>query len=87
LFEVAIDALKRSGGPGSPEALRDAIASTDYKSIVGPINFQTGPVPNISKTPLVSGQWKRRGDNFELLVVENSLAPNIPTQAKLDPLP
>lgn len=86
LFEVAIDALKRSGGPGNPDAIREAIASTNYQSIVGPVNFQTGPVPNISKTPLVSGQWEMRNKNLELLIVENSQAPDIAVQGQLRPI-
>jgi branched-chain amino acid transport system substrate-binding protein len=86
LFEVAIDALKRSKGPGNAEAIRDAIASTDYKSIVGPVNFKTGPVPNISKTPLAAGQWHRKGKNLELTIVENSQAPDVKIQGELKPL-
>ena len=86
LFEVAIDALKRSDGPGNPESIRDAIASTNYNSIVGPINFQTGPVPNICKTPLVAGQWERRGKDLELVIVENSQAKDIALQGQLKPL-
>lgn len=86
LFEVAIDALKRSEGPGNPESIRDAIASTDYNSIVGPVNFKTGPVPNVSKTPLVSGQWERQGKNLELVIVENSQATDIKLQGQLKPL-
>ncbi|WP_221793936.1 ABC transporter substrate-binding protein [Oceanobacter mangrovi] len=83
LFEVAIDALRRSQGPGNPEGIRQALATTDYHSIVGPVNFQLGPVPNVSKTPLVCGQWEYRYRNLELLIVENSLARDIPLQARL----
>ncbi|RLA63747.1 MAG: ABC transporter substrate-binding protein [Epsilonproteobacteria bacterium] len=86
LFEVAIDVLKRSKGPKNPESIRDAIANTDYASIVGHINFKTGPVPNISKTPLVSGQWSVDGKNMNLSIVENSQAPAIKIQKKLKAL-
>ncbi|WP_369855754.1 ABC transporter substrate-binding protein [Candidatus Thalassolituus haligoni] len=85
LFEVAIDVLKRAGGK-DPEAIRDAIKSTDLDTIVGNINFRKGPVPNISKTPLVSGQWQKRANKLELVVVENSQAPMIPLQAELLPI-
>jgi branched-chain amino acid transport system substrate-binding protein len=83
LFEVAIDALRRSQGPGRLASVRDALASTDYASVIGPVNFRTGPVPNISKTPLVCGQWEYRYRNLELLIVENSGALDIPLQARL----
>jgi branched-chain amino acid transport system substrate-binding protein len=86
LFEVAIDVLKRSKGPGKPEAMRDAIANTDYASVVGHVNFKTGPVPNIAKTPLVSGQWSVKGKEMNLAIVENSQAPQIKVQAELKAL-
>jgi branched-chain amino acid transport system substrate-binding protein len=85
LFEVAIDSLKRAADL-KPESIRNAIRDTDLKTIVGPINFRKGPVPNIAKTPLVGGQWKKAGKGFELVVVENSLATMVPVKDKLDPI-
>ncbi len=86
LFEVAIDVLKRSKGPGNLDAIKEAIANTDYASIVGPVNFKTGPVPNISKTPLVSGQWRKSDKGLDLVIVENSQAQAIKVQGKLEPI-
>jgi branched-chain amino acid transport system substrate-binding protein len=59
----------------------------DYKSIVGPINFRTGPFPNTSEIKLVAGQW-RKGKRWplELVIVDNTLAPNIPTQGVPEPM-
>lgn len=85
LFEVAVDALKRAEGK-SPAAIRDAIRDTHLSTMVGPVNFKTGPVPNVSKTPLVGGQWKRRGKALDLVIVENSQAPMVPLQGALDPI-
>ena len=79
LFEVAIDALKRSTDPTDPAAIRDALRATDYQSIVGPVNFMTGPVPNISKTPLVGGQWTYEDGKPVLKIVENGDHPTIAT--------
>lgn len=83
LFEVAIDALRRASDR-KPESIRDAIRATTLNTVVGPVNFSKGPVPNVSKTPLVGGQWKKRGKSFELVVVENSQATMVPLQDKLD---
>jgi branched-chain amino acid transport system substrate-binding protein len=47
LFEVAIDALKRAKSIDDAASIRDAIAATDYASIVGPISFKKGPFPNV----------------------------------------
>jgi len=77
LFEVAIDALRRTEDPSDPASIRDAIAATDYASIVGPVNFQTGPVPNVSKTPLVGGQWRLEDGKPIIDIVENSDHPSI----------
>lgn len=85
LFEVALDVLKRAGGK-DPEAIRDAIKATKLNTIVGTIDFNRGPVPNVSKTPLVAGQWQRRGKGLELVIVDNSQAPVIPVQSELLPI-
>lgn len=77
LFEVAIDALKRSADPMDPASIRDALRATDYQSVVGPVNFMTGPVPNISKTPLVGGQWHIEDGKPVLEIVENGDHPAI----------
>src|SRR6266480_4713627 len=77
LFEVAIDVLKRAKAP-EPKAILDAIATTDYRCIVGPIKWTGQPVKNVSKTPLVAGQWQRKNDKFELVITTNKPAPEIP---------
>jgi branched-chain amino acid transport system substrate-binding protein len=41
------------------------------------------PVKNVTKTPLVAGQWQRKGDNFELVITTNKTAPEIPVGGKL----
>jgi branched-chain amino acid transport system substrate-binding protein len=46
-----------------------------------------GPVKNVAKTPLVGGQWKKGTKHkFDLVVVENSLAKNIPAKGQLEPI-
>lgn len=84
LLEVGLDVLKRSGDPHDPGAMVEAIRGTDLDTMVGHINFMTGPVPNVSATPLVGGQW-RKGENFpfDLAICENQYAPEIPTQSEM----
>lgn len=85
LFELALDVLKRAGAK-DPAAVRDAIRGTRLDTVVGTVDFRKGPVPNVAKTPLVAGQWQKRGKGLELLIVDNSQAPNIPVQAELLPI-
>ena len=83
LFEVAIDVLKRAKNLGEPASIVEAIVATGYHSVVGPIKWSGKPVKNISKTPLVAGQWRKRGTGFELLICEDTTAPEIKAQDKL----
>jgi branched-chain amino acid transport system substrate-binding protein len=83
LFEVAIDTLKRAKSL-DPKAIRDAIVATDYQSIVGPVKWTGQPVKNVTKTPLVAGQWKRAGDKLELVITANKPAPQIPVGGIMD---
>jgi branched-chain amino acid transport system substrate-binding protein len=82
LFEVAIDVLKRSKAL-EPKAILDAVVATDYKSIVGPVKWTGQPVKNVTKTPLVAGQWQRKGDKFDLVITTNKTATEIPTGGQL----
>jgi branched-chain amino acid transport system substrate-binding protein len=83
MFEVAIDVLKRAKAI-EPKAILDSIVATNYQSIVGPVQWTGKPVKNVTKTPLVAGQWKKKGDKFELVITANRPAPNIPTGGKLE---
>src|SRR5580692_6034750 len=82
LFEVAIDVLKRTKSI-DPKSILDAIVATDYQSMVGPVKWTGQPVKNVTKTPLVAGQWQRTGTAFDLVITENASAPNIPVGGKL----
>jgi branched-chain amino acid transport system substrate-binding protein len=87
LFEVGLDALKRTPNVDDKSALVAAIKATRLDTIVGPISWAKGPVPNVTKTPLVGGQWRRGKDGrFDIAIVSNRSAPNIPTAGKLRPL-
>ncbi|HEU0201891.1 MAG TPA: ABC transporter substrate-binding protein [Burkholderiaceae bacterium] len=87
LYEVAVDALRRTTDLSSPAAIRDAIAATNLDTIVGTIRWSGQPVKNVAKTPLVAGQWRKGGKfKYELVIVENSLAPAIPVADKLRPI-
>lgn len=84
LFEIAADVLKRTKDLDSPAAIRDAIAATKLDTMVGQVAWGSGPVKNVAKTPLVGGQWRKGGKfKYDLVVVDNSLAPAIPVQDKL----
>ncbi len=96
LFEVAVDALKRTKDIDSPAAIRDAVRNTDYNSLVGHIAWAGKPAKNIAKTSLVGGQWVpgwkfkdwAAGQKFkyDLVIVNNDTDSEIGLQRKIEPL-
>ncbi|HUZ75334.1 MAG TPA: ABC transporter substrate-binding protein [Stellaceae bacterium] len=84
-LEIAVDALKRAKKLDAA-SIRDAVATTDYHSLVGPITWKggpTNPIKNVCTTPLVGGQWEH-GTRFkyDLHVVYDKPAPEIPLDGK-----
>jgi len=86
LFEVAADVIKRSHGPGQRDATLAAVQQTKLETIVGPIAWRgQGPFKNVSKTPLVGGQWRRGGQfKYDLIITSNETAPQIPAAGKME---
>jgi branched-chain amino acid transport system substrate-binding protein len=89
LFEVAIDVLNRTTNVDDKGSIRDALKATSLDTIVGKVDWTVGkPFPNVSKTPLVGGQW-RKGTKFayDLVIVSNKDHPEIPAgDTKLQPI-
>jgi branched-chain amino acid transport system substrate-binding protein len=40
-------------------------------------------VKNVTRTPLVAGQWQKQGDRVDLVVTTNANAPQIPVGGEL----
>jgi branched-chain amino acid transport system substrate-binding protein len=93
LFEVAANAMGRVSDAGDADAVAEAIAATNLASIVGPIAWNGAGLPpfaakNVAKTPLVGGQWRLRdGGGYDLVIVDNQTAPNIPTGGAMEAIP
>ncbi|MET3614161.1 branched-chain amino acid transport system substrate-binding protein [Rhizobium aquaticum] len=89
LFEVAADVMKRAD-PTDSKAVVAAIAATKLDTIVGRVAWDGANLPpfaakNIAKTPLVGGQWRLKdGGGYDLVIVDNKTAPNIPTGGKME---
>lgn len=92
LFEVASNVMGRVSDPTDADAIAAAIAATDLDTMVGKVAWKGEGVPpfaaaNVTKTPLVGGQWRRKEDGtFDLVVVDNQTAPAIPTGGKMEAL-
>jgi branched-chain amino acid transport system substrate-binding protein len=91
LFEVTAAAVQKAGST-DPEAITKALSTLEVKTVVGDIAWgQDDSVPPyVAKTPLAGGQWRLTdgGDHpFDLVVVSNKLAPEVPVAGEVEPLP
>ena len=56
-------------------------------TVVGRLDWTSGPVPNVATTPLVGGQWRTGTSSpFELVIVSNRQNPAIPTAGPVESL-
>jgi len=90
LFEMAANVMGRVEDSRDPDEVTSAIAATELASIVGRIAFDGAGLPpfaaqNVAKTPLVGGQWRLKdGGGYDLVIVENSDHPSIPTGGTME---
>ncbi len=83
LFEVTANVIQRANDLDDNLAIVEAIRTTDLPTIVGPVNWAVGPVKNVTKTPLVAGQWQGGEGNIDLVITANKTAPEIPVGGEL----
>jgi len=83
IFEVALDVIKRTKDLKNTASIIESINATDLQTIVGPVNWKGGPIPNVTKTPLAGGQWQRNNGKLELVITANVQHPDIPVGGKL----
>ncbi|MEO0542636.1 MAG: ABC transporter substrate-binding protein [Pseudomonadota bacterium] len=92
LFEMAVDVMGRVDDVRDPDLVAEAIAASNLDTIVGPIRFDGAGLPpfaqkNICKTPLVGGQWRLKdGGGYDLVIVDNTDQPSIPTAGTMEPI-
>lgn len=89
LFEVAAAAIRAAGGPGDPTAITAALRGLKTDTVVGTIDWANSPIANVSKTPVVGGQWRliEGGDHaYDLVVTTNKAHPEIPASAEFEAL-
>ncbi len=87
LFEVLAQAVADAGSTDGA-AIDKAVGAMKIDTIVGSLDFTTGPYPNTASSPLVGGQWEPGQGAFpyDLVVVSNAAAPEIPLGGSVGPL-
>jgi len=89
LLDAGFAALKASGDPTSKAAVVKALAKLNTVTMVGKVDFNTGPFPNVSVSPILGCQWIKAKPGskykFDFVTVDHATDPNVPIQAKLKP--
>ena len=92
LFEVAAAAVTAAGGTDKAK-IAAALKTMKVDTLVGNLDWNSGPFPNIAKTPLVGAQWRKTDGGqfpYELVIVSNAHAKeqglDVPLGGKVEPL-
>ncbi|MFV0126838.1 ABC transporter substrate-binding protein [Streptomyces sp. HMX112] len=84
LFEVAAHALAHADDPTDPASVAAALGGTRLETIAGPLDWTSGPVPNIAPVRLAGGQWQPgRRYPYELVVVDGRRLEGLPAGGDL----
>jgi branched-chain amino acid transport system substrate-binding protein len=89
VFDAGFAALQASDDPTGKAGVAKALSTLKTVTINGPVDFTSGPVPNVSPGPIIGTQWVKAqaGSRFKLEypVTEHATDPNVPISAKLKP--
>jgi branched-chain amino acid transport system substrate-binding protein len=89
LLDAGFDALKKASDPKSKDAVAKSLSTLNTTTMIGKVDFTSGPFPNVSPGPIIGTQWVKaaEGSKFPLdyVVTENATDPNVPVGAKLLP--
>ncbi|RUX97759.1 MULTISPECIES: ABC transporter substrate-binding protein [unclassified Mesorhizobium] len=89
LLDAGFEALKASTDAKDKAAVAKALSTLKTETMVGKVDFTSGPVANVSPGPIIGTQWvaAKEGSKFPLdyVVTENATDPNVPVEAKLLP--
>ena len=89
LLDAGFSTLEASSDPTSKTAVVKALAKLDTTTMVGKVDFNTGPFPNVSVSPIIGCQWIKAKPGskykFDFVTVDHATDPKVPIQAKLKP--
>jgi len=89
LFDAGFQALKNSGAPKNKAAVAKALATLNTTTIVGKVDFTSGPFPNVSPASIIGSQWvkSKAGSKypFDMVITEHANDAKVPITAKLLP--
>lgn len=89
LIDAGMATLQQASDPKDKAAVAKAISKLNITSLVGKIDFTSGPEANVSVAPIIGSQWikAKAGSKykFDMVITDNAPDPNVPIGAKLVP--
>lgn len=89
LLDGGFATLKAASNPNDKAAVAKALSTLNTTTMVGKVDFTSGPVPNVSAAPIIGAQWVKAPAGskfgFDLVICDNAPDPNVPIAAKLKP--
>jgi branched-chain amino acid transport system substrate-binding protein len=87
LVDTGVAALKASNNPKDKAAVAKALSGLKTTTMMGPIDFTKGPVPNVAPMNLIGTQWVKpaAGSKFkyDYVITENAADAKVPVTHKL----
>ena len=89
LLDGGFAALSAASDPTDKAAVAKALSTLNTTTMVGKVDFTSGPVANVSEAPIIGAQWVKAASGskfkFDLVIVDHATDPNVPIAAKLVP--
>ncbi len=89
LLDAGFEALKASSNPMDKNAVLAAMSALNTTTMVGKVDFTSGPFANISVVPILGCQWVKAPAGskfkFDFVSCDNVDDPKVPVQAQLKP--
>ena len=88
LLDAGFEALKAATDAKDKASVAAAISTLNTTTMIGKVDFTSGPVANVSPGPIIGTQWVPSTGGkfkFDYVVTENATDPNVPVEAKLLP--
>jgi branched-chain amino acid transport system substrate-binding protein len=88
LFDAGFAALNKASDAKDKASVAKALAGLNTETMIGKVDFTSGPFPNVSPGPIIGGQWVKSQNpkfKYDFVITENATDKNVPVAAKLQP--
>jgi branched-chain amino acid transport system substrate-binding protein len=87
LFDVGMALIKAAPDPKDKAGVANAMTTLKVDTPLGRLDWTSGPVKNVTRTPLINCQWVKGSGKYplDLHVIDNSDDKKVPVAARMKP--